>query len=153
MEKRLYRSRKDRMIAGVCGGLAEYLDVDPTLIRLLWILISLPGAVGVPMYILAWILVPQAPVNWAEWRPAGEAPPEEAGTERPAEAAAPPPPSPADRERERERRTRWAGAVLLVLGGLFLVNNLFPWVDLGRLWPVALIAVGVVLLLRGRRSG
>lgn len=140
------------MIAGVCGGLAEYLGVDPTLIRLLWVLISLPGAVGVPLYLVAWILVPKESVGGVEWRPAGETPLEGAGPEQPAEGATPPS-SPVDRERERERRTRWAGAFLLVVGGLFLVNNLFPWVDMGRLWPVVLIAVGAVLLIRGRRSG
>jgi len=58
--KKLYRSKKNRLIAGVCGGIGEYLDVDPTLIRLLWVLLSLEG-IGIPGYIIAWIIIPEEP--------------------------------------------------------------------------------------------
>lgn len=63
MIKRLTRSRTDRRVAGVCGGLAEYLDVDPTFVRLVWIVLSVvPGAIigGVIAYLLAWIVMPEA---------------------------------------------------------------------------------------------
>ena len=52
--KRLYRSRDERMIAGVCGGLAEYFEADPTLIRLIWVLIVLMGGAGIIGYLVAW---------------------------------------------------------------------------------------------------
>lgn len=59
---KLYRSKKNRIIAGVCGGLGEYFKVDPTLIRLLWLLISLVGAgSGIVAYIIAWIIIPEEP--------------------------------------------------------------------------------------------
>lgn len=57
--KRLFRSTKDRMIGGVCGGIAEYLDMDPTVIRLLWVLFTLMGGAGVIAYIIAWIIIPE----------------------------------------------------------------------------------------------
>lgn len=57
--KRWYRSRKDRMIAGVCGGLAEYLEVDPTFVRMLWILITLLYGFGLLLYLIAWLIVPE----------------------------------------------------------------------------------------------
>ena len=57
--KRLYRSRKNRMIAGVCGGIAEYFDVDPTLVRLAWIFFSFAGGAGLLAYLIAWIIVPE----------------------------------------------------------------------------------------------
>lgn len=56
--KRLYRSRKDRIIAGVCGGIGEYFEIDPTLIRLVWLLLGLTGA-GIVAYIVAWIVIPE----------------------------------------------------------------------------------------------
>ena len=59
--KRLYRSRDDRMIGGVCGGLAEYLNVDPTLIRLLLVLLAFAGGPGIVAYLILWIIVPQEP--------------------------------------------------------------------------------------------
>lgn len=56
--KRLYRSQKDVMIAGVCSGLAEYFDIDPTLVRLLFVLVVIAGGAGVLAYIILWIVVP-----------------------------------------------------------------------------------------------
>ena len=61
--KRLYRSRDERMIAGVCGGLAEYLRTDPTLIRLLFVLFALAGGPGLVAYIILWIVVPLEPAG------------------------------------------------------------------------------------------
>lgn len=60
--KRLYRSRNDRMIAGVCGGIANYFDVDPTWIRLLFVLFFFLGGSALLVYIIMWIVVPNAPV-------------------------------------------------------------------------------------------
>ena len=58
MQKRLHRSRTEKMIAGVCGGLAEYFDVDPTLVRMAWVLISLLAGVGVLLYVIMWVIMP-----------------------------------------------------------------------------------------------
>lgn len=58
---KLYRSKSNRIIAGVCGGIGEYLGIDPTLIRLLWILFSLSIGAGLLAYIIAWIIVPEEP--------------------------------------------------------------------------------------------
>lgn len=61
--RRLVRSVTDRKIAGVCGGLAEYFDIDATALRLLWIVLSiLPGAIvgGIVVYLLAWLVMPKA---------------------------------------------------------------------------------------------
>ena len=58
--KKLYRSKRNRIIFGVCGGIGEYLDVDPTLVRLLWVLLSLHG-IGIIAYVIAWIIIPEEP--------------------------------------------------------------------------------------------
>ncbi len=60
VKKRLYRSKKDRMIAGVCSGIAEYLDADPTIVRLIWGIGTLISAgLGILAYIIAWIIIPE----------------------------------------------------------------------------------------------
>lgn len=60
MGKILFRSKKNRMIAGVCAGIGEYLGLDPTVIRLLWVLLTFfSGGVGVLAYIIAWIIIPE----------------------------------------------------------------------------------------------
>ena len=58
MKKRLYRSAKEKMLFGVCGGVAEYFDTDPTIIRLAWVVFSLLGGSGVLAYIIAAIIMP-----------------------------------------------------------------------------------------------
>ena len=59
--KRLYRSRKQRQVAGVCGGIADYLSIDPTLVRLFWALLALIGGPGVILYIILAVIVPEEP--------------------------------------------------------------------------------------------
>lgn len=60
--KRLYRSGRERIIGGVCGGLAEYFNVDPTIVRLLYVLFTLVSfGAGILFYIIAWIIVPRNP--------------------------------------------------------------------------------------------
>lgn len=59
--KRLYRSRKQRSLAGVCGGIAEYLDVDPSLVRIAWVILSTLGGPAVLLYIVMAAVVPEEP--------------------------------------------------------------------------------------------
>lgn len=61
-QKRLYRSRNQRMISGVCGGIAEYFNVDPTIIRLITVLLSFGAGSGVLAYIICAIVIPEAPM-------------------------------------------------------------------------------------------
>ena len=61
MEKRLYRSRNDRKLAGVCGGIAEYYGWDPTLVRIAWIVLTLLGGSGILIYLIMWLVMPEAP--------------------------------------------------------------------------------------------
>ena len=59
--RKLYRSKSNRQVAGVCGGLAEYFNLDPTLIRVLFIILAVLGGSGVIIYLAMWIIVPQQP--------------------------------------------------------------------------------------------
>ena len=68
MVKRLYRSGKNRILGGVCGGIGEYLDTDPTVIRLIWIIFTLISfGLGIIAYILAWIIIPRNPKHKWKW--------------------------------------------------------------------------------------
>ena len=61
MEKRLYRTRRERMFCGVCAGIAKYCNIDPTVIRFLWALISCFAPAGVVAYIVATFIIPEEP--------------------------------------------------------------------------------------------
>jgi phage shock protein C len=60
--KRLFRSRKDRILGGVCGGLGTYFNLDPVLMRVIWVVLFFFAGVGILAYILAWIIVPEEPL-------------------------------------------------------------------------------------------
>ena len=60
MDKKLYRNTNNKMIAGVCSGLAEYINIDPTIVRLIWALVGLSGA-GIVAYLVAAIIIPEKP--------------------------------------------------------------------------------------------
>ena len=57
--KKLYRSSSDRVIAGICGGIGEYFNVDPVLVRLIWIVFAFAAGGGVIAYLIAWIIIPE----------------------------------------------------------------------------------------------
>ena len=61
MAKKFYRSKKDRVIAGVCGGMAEYFDIDPIIVRLIALSLVLSASGGIIAYIIAWIALPKEP--------------------------------------------------------------------------------------------
>ena len=62
MEKKLYRNPNNKMIAGVCSGLAEYINIDPTIIRVIWALVGLSGA-GIVAYLICALIIPEKPSN------------------------------------------------------------------------------------------
>ncbi len=57
-DKRLYKSSENRMLCGVCGGIAEYFNIDPTLVRLVWVIITCFGGAGILAYIIAAVIIP-----------------------------------------------------------------------------------------------
>jgi len=71
-QKQLYRSLDDRMVAGVCGGLGAYFNVDPTLVRLAAVFLSLWWGGGILLYLLAWFIIPEAPRETTYYLPRDE---------------------------------------------------------------------------------
>ncbi|MCL4078221.1 PspC domain-containing protein [Coriobacteriia bacterium Es71-Z0120] len=154
MAERLYRSRSDRMIAGVCGGLAEHFGWDPVLVRLaaLALLFVTSGGMALAYLVMA-AVVPEAPDDASSGEPQQpSAPPANAEDRAAAPASAPPATAPAvPSERSYRRGTTWAGVVLVALGVALLVAR-FVDVELWRFWPVLLILVGLRMVVRGVRS-
>lgn len=148
----LRRSRRDRMVFGVCGGLGEYFGVDPLLVRLAFILVSLAGGSGILAYLLLAVVLPderRAPTagrdglrhNLADLQSeAGDLADEVRGGFG----------APADGVRRLARGPQLAGVLLLGLGLVFLLGNLgwLSWFHWGVFWPLLLVALGAVVLLR-----
>lgn len=131
-QTRLMRSESDKMIAGVCGGLAVYLGIDPVLVRLAFVILLLASGVGFGLYIILWIIMPTESRVDPEIRimdsSLGDDPSAYKSRFGPAGAT---------------------GVILILLGLFFLlgqVGAIPPFI-----WPLVLIAVGIIFLLRRSR--
>ncbi len=160
MEKRLYRSRSDRMIWGVCGGLAKYFDIDPTIVRIIAVLLAFASGVGVLAYVILAVVVPLESSEATEPKDVIKENVEEiketasqlgeeirstfarekGGTE--------------ETTKVRYRRRNVLGIILIVIGVLFLLANFnfFWWFRWAYLWPLILVAIGLLIIWGARRK-
>lgn len=158
--QRLYRSNTDRIIAGVCGGLAEYLHVDSTIVRLIFIVLAFMGGAGIVLYLILMIIVPasdtHADVDTKEKM--REFVEKAAGTVQGAAEEFKNRVNAYDWPqvymRRRRRRALLIGGLCVIAGLLLLVQQLFPmywiWVRGEIVWPLLLIILGLYLILRPR---
>jgi phage shock protein PspC (stress-responsive transcriptional regulator) len=129
--RRLRRSRDDRVIAGVCGGVAEYFGIDAVLVRIAALILVFAGGAGIILYIIGWIAMPEARVATA----GGSASPEVASLPG-----------------ERTTSSIVIGALFVLLGAFFLLDKVWPdFLSWQYVWPIALIAVGIAVILRARQ--
>jgi phage shock protein PspC (stress-responsive transcriptional regulator) len=153
MNRRLYRSRRDSILGGVAAGVADYFDMDPSIVRVVWAVLALvTGGIFLVLYIVMWIVVPEGP-SAATVARAAEPGGELAVTEAMGTAA---PPSDWEAHEQRLRRGGSGGAVifgviLIGLGAWFLIDQFVPNIDTDLLWPVALVVLGIVLLVLALR--
>jgi phage shock protein C len=136
MRERLYRSRGDRMLFGVAGGMARYFNLDPAIVRLVWVLLFLAGGAGILLYIVAAIVIPEEPAGYASAAAGGEG---AAGTQAGAGSA--------DQRRDSGSGAIVLGLVLVLAGGWFLAQRYIPELDPQLVWPVVLIVLGLVLVV------
>lgn len=173
MSKKLYRSRNDRMIAGVCGGLAEYFDVDSSLIRLAVLFVFLFQGVGLIAYIIAWLVMSEEPLqneyrmpddyyiedhknkeNYSASESSSQDEEERAESEN------------AENKRKREsekeyyqkyeekkskskednNRRKLFAVVMIMVGSIFLLDIWVPDLYWEKYWPLILIGVGILML-------
>jgi phage shock protein C len=135
MARKLYRSRTDSMIAGVCGGLAEYFNIDPTMVRLAAVALTLAGGSGILAYLIFWFVIPQRAIE--------QSVSESKATESEISDDAP--------DGEHHTAAIFVGVILVALGFLFLLGNLvsFAWFSFRKLWPLILIAIGALIVMKG----
>jgi phage shock protein PspC (stress-responsive transcriptional regulator) len=156
MENKLYRSRSDRMIAGVCGGLGQYLQVDPVWIRLLFVLLLFASGFGFWAYLILWIIIPeegrvttatgdtvQANVQDIAGRARDFGRDVQRGLGRSA-----------DGQPDSTTGAIIVGGAFILIGVVMLFNRLglFWWLNSGILWPLLLILLGGALLYSRTRS-
>lgn len=169
-ERKLYRSVHGKVIGGVAGGLAEFFGMDPTIMRLVFVLLFVFGGSGLLIYIILWIVIPEKPMllNYSS----GNQPP------NPAQGFTP---SGDDTGRGETyegfyqgKQQSYAGEVrqetggkklskmdggliggliLILIGTLFLIERFIPRISFGDLWPILLIAIGLTLIFGNLPKG
>ncbi|MFQ5608188.1 MAG: PspC domain-containing protein [Candidatus Zixiibacteriota bacterium] len=137
MGKRLYRSRQEKVLAGICGGLGEYFEVDPTIMRLALVLLAfVTSGLAIPAYLLGWIIIPREPLPGVVQPASAQQAPRAAENEQ------------LEPKREKSAFMRILPGALLVLFGLIALGNHLWWWRWSHLVPIALIFLGLYLILR-----
>jgi phage shock protein PspC (stress-responsive transcriptional regulator) len=161
MRDRLYRSKKDRIIGGVCSGLAEYFGIDPVIVRIIFAVLVIGKGVGLLAYIILWIVVPEEPIehyyarfnqNRTPNQSSGTSP---EGENQPADSASGTgidnQPQGTNYEFYPPARKNSGGLVfgiiLILIGLLFLFWNIIPSFDLELFFPLVCLIVGVFLII------
>ncbi len=162
MNKKLYRSNKNKMVGGVAGGLAEYFDIDPTIVRVVFVVALLMHGIGILAYILLWVIVPEQPFVFN--MPAGSA----AGSNEPqpiynagqtentsshsevnsennfAKAYD------IHQQEKKKKRSTFFGAALIIIGAIFLADTWIPHIHFSHLFPIILIGIGIGLIIKSK---
>ncbi|MEK7263060.1 MAG: PspC domain-containing protein [Bacteroidota bacterium] len=127
--KRLYRSNRNKILAGICGGVAEYFNFDPTVVRFVWVFLTLLGGSGILLYLIAFFIMPSNPAHFYNAQ---------------SEQTPPQPPSSAS----AGKGTLFAGIALICIGAMFLADNLgvHYWIPFWRFtWEAPLAIIFIVL--------
>jgi phage shock protein C len=151
MSSRLYRSVTDKMLGGVCAGLAKYLAIDVTIVRLFFIVLSMVGGLGPLLYVILWVVIP--PENHV----VDPAHPETLNSEELKERAGMVRDDFVDAvSSPNQNVARYIGIALILMGGFMVMKQLdvswLKWLNSGVIWAGLILAAGVALLVRGTRG-
>lgn len=139
--RRLSRNSMNRVIGGVCSGLAEYFGLDIALVRIAFVIAFLFASFGFWLYIILWIVLPvegqQTTVNSQQSTVNGQQ------SESVSESVSKP---------ESKVKSIFAGSFVILIGLLFLVNNFIPINWVWKLWPLILVAIGVVMIVTASKK-
>lgn len=139
MNKRLYRSQKNKILGGVAAGVADYFDVDPVLIRALFVIATFGWGASIIAYIVLWIIIPVkldfTDFNQKEAQPASdfEGYAQEVSTSI---------------ERKKNNKRIIAAMILIFLGSIWMLDNFIPGIRFGHIAPMIFIAVGILILMK-----
>ena len=150
MNKRLNRSVKDKVVGGVAGGLAEYFEIDPVIVRVLFVVSLFFHGAGFIAYIILWITLPEAPYVFETASNMNTTSGSSTDTTPQTDDAAAAYFKSLDEK--KAKRNRNIGIVLLVLGCIFLSDNFIPKIHFADFWPIVLVALGLSLLLNSKKS-
>lgn len=131
---RFYRDSKNKVLGGVCSGLANYFNLDVALLRVLFVVALLFASFGFWLYIILWVVIPidgQQTETELRSEPVSEVVPATA----------------------TKSTSLIAGIAVMLIGVIFLINNFIPIPWVWKLWPLILVAIGVVMIVNASKKG
>ncbi len=148
-KKRLYRPKEGRILLGVCQGLALYFDIDPALVRLIMVILTIWGGVGVILYIIGIFVIPDEETQPNDKKKGVET--SDKIKDKVQSVAS-------EVKQNISRQSTWKGEqifglVILLIGLVFLFQNFFPWFNFGHYWPIILIVIGLIIMTARARKG
>jgi phage shock protein PspC (stress-responsive transcriptional regulator) len=153
MEKKLYRDERRKVIGGVCAGLADYFDIDISIIRALFLLTFIFMGTGFMVYIVLWIVLPKKDYNYFNPGVDYRVPPQEpfnpfGNPPQPGDPFINPP------KKGVSNAGLVFGVILIFIGGAFLLHevHLFRFWHMGKLWPVILVVAGLAIMVSGEKK-
>ncbi len=135
MSKQLYRSNENKILAGVCAGIAEYFEIDPTIVRIIWLLSIFTG-IGIIAYIICWLVMPEK--SFSPFKNSADTH-ETFGTKETSTV-------------DKDKSKRILGIALIIIGSLFMMDKFFRWFNMDIIIPLGIIAVGIYILFNTRRG-
>jgi phage shock protein PspC (stress-responsive transcriptional regulator) len=140
---RLYRSTTSKVFGGVAGGIAEYFNMDPVIIRVIFVLAAIFGGGGVLIYLVLWIAVPERPYTLTMFN-TGNPPDPGPGSENPPPAT---PENSAEMTTRKYTGSMIGGIILIGVGALILATRVIPNLFFSDLWPFVLVVAGIILIV------
>lgn len=142
--KRLERSETNKVIAGVAGGIGEYFEIDPTIIRLIFILLTIFGGSGILIYIIFWLIMPSSGSSDNDVQSTIKGNVDEMSTRAKTFA------QDLKLNSGKEESKFWWGLIIIIFGFLLLFNNfgLFDIFNFSKIWPIVLVVLGLLILLK-----
>lgn len=139
--QKLFRSRSQKVFAGVCGGLSKYFNVDPVFIRIIFVVALFSGGLGLIAYIIFWIATPQEPLRYSPIYPVGDY------------SEVPPLQDIEEETSEMPKKTKvFFGYLLIAIGLIIMLGELVPHFDFSYVLALIFVGIGIFLLFSNKKS-
>ena len=149
--KKIYRKTDDCVVAGVCSGLADYFEIDETLVRVIFVLLAIGGGSGILIYFVLWLVIPKKGEEnkKVDWQENVKEFTEDVGKKAKTVAKEIKKEIKVEKVNPEKNRGNFLGLILLLWGGILLVDKLVPaLIEWDYVWPGMLIVLGGYLMLR-----
>lgn len=150
MNKQLYRSKRNKVIGGVCGGIAEYFDTDPTIVRLICVLLFFSGGIGLWAYIIGMIIIPESPDSFINEEEYGQNYHDNYNSENYYENSNRTYTNTNMENNEKSRKT--LGIVLIGIGIFIFAKRFIDWFDFVTLGGIVLVLAGIYIIFVGGKN-